>query len=150
MSEVTPYDTDFVAWADEQAALLRQRRFESLDLDNLTLEVEALAHRYRERAGDYLRNICDDLLKLGYGEPSVHEGYRQRIAEGQRRELSYLLDDYPSLRDSLPALLKRVYPRSNQDAHRELSHDRYSHAPFPETCPWTLEQILAHDFWPER
>jgi hypothetical protein len=150
MSEVTPYDTDFVAWADEQAALLRQRRFESLDLDNLTLEVEALAHRYREHAGDYLRNICDDLLKLGYGEPSVHEGYRQRIAEGQRRELSYLLDDYPSLRDSLPALLKRVYPRSNQDAHRELSYDRYSHAPFPETCPWTLEQILAHDFWPER
>ncbi|WP_179137427.1 DUF29 family protein, partial [Candidatus Entotheonella palauensis] len=44
----TSYHTDFVAWADETALLLRQRRFEKIDLDALVEEVEGLAKRDRK------------------------------------------------------------------------------------------------------
>ncbi|MEJ7138688.1 DUF29 domain-containing protein [Comamonadaceae bacterium SL12-8] len=33
------YDTDIVAWANEQAALIRAGRLEELDLDNLAEEI---------------------------------------------------------------------------------------------------------------
>jgi hypothetical protein len=36
------YETDFYAWSREQAALLRTQRFDDLDLDRLTEEVEDL------------------------------------------------------------------------------------------------------------
>jgi hypothetical protein len=39
----TLYDTDFVVWADNTAELIRARRFEELDIENLAEEVESLA-----------------------------------------------------------------------------------------------------------
>ena len=39
------YDADFYSWARDQAALLRARRFDELDLENLAEEVEDLAKR---------------------------------------------------------------------------------------------------------
>lgn len=44
----TQYHTDFVAWADETAKLLRQHRFEEIDLDALVEEIEGLAKRDRK------------------------------------------------------------------------------------------------------
>ena len=42
------HHTDFVAWADETAKLLRQHRFEEIDLDALVEEVDGLAKRDRK------------------------------------------------------------------------------------------------------
>ena len=36
------YEEDFYVWTEAQAALLRERRFEALDLANLIEEVEGL------------------------------------------------------------------------------------------------------------
>jgi hypothetical protein len=36
------YDTDFLLWIDATAALLKNRRFDNLDLDNLIEEIESL------------------------------------------------------------------------------------------------------------
>jgi len=36
------YNQDFYAWVQEQAALLKARQFEALDLDNLIEEVESI------------------------------------------------------------------------------------------------------------
>ena len=42
------YDNDFALWAERQAALLRARRFDELDLDHLIEEVEDLSRRERD------------------------------------------------------------------------------------------------------
>ena len=39
------YDEDFVVWASETARLLREGRFEEIDVENLVEEVEAMAGR---------------------------------------------------------------------------------------------------------
>lgn len=49
------YETDFVAWAQQQALLLKQGRLEELDLTNLIEEVEGLSRsdqRAPEKSGD--------------------------------------------------------------------------------------------------
>ena len=44
------YDTDVVAWAYQQAALLRARQWSSLDLENIAEEIEGVA-KAEKRAG---------------------------------------------------------------------------------------------------
>ncbi len=39
------YERDFCLWLEQQAALLRERRFDELDLANLIEEIEAMARR---------------------------------------------------------------------------------------------------------
>ena len=36
------YETDFFAWTQEQAQLLRERKFDDIDLENLAEEVETV------------------------------------------------------------------------------------------------------------
>ena len=36
------YESDFYAWAMEQAALLRERRLDAADIDNIAEEIESM------------------------------------------------------------------------------------------------------------
>jgi hypothetical protein len=56
------------------------------------------------------------------------------------------VDDSPSLRRAQADLLARGYPHARTRASGETG---LSLATFPEACPWTLEQVLDDDFWPE-
>jgi hypothetical protein len=51
------YEEAFPLWAERQAALLRARRFEQLDLDNLIEEVEALSRQERKSVEGYVETI---------------------------------------------------------------------------------------------
>jgi hypothetical protein len=53
------YAQDFYAWIQEQAILLRKKRFTELDVDNLIEELEGVASKdpRRKRRGSLLR--CD-------------------------------------------------------------------------------------------
>jgi hypothetical protein len=49
----------------------------------------------------------------------------------------------PSLRPKLPQSLTWVYRRAREDAAQE---SMLPHEVFPETCPWSLEQLLEGTF----
>jgi hypothetical protein len=57
-----------------------------------------------------------------------------------------MLEESPSMARELPTLLMKGYPLARQwasdDTHLPL-------ATFPIESPWSLEQVLAEDFWPE-
>ncbi len=58
------YEEDFYVWAERQAALLRARRFEDLDLDNLIEEVADLGGALKRSVRSRIRTIMEHLLKL--------------------------------------------------------------------------------------
>ena len=58
------YDEDFYVWTEVQAGLLRERRFEALDLGNLVEEVEALGRAEKSRVLNDASVIIEHLLKL--------------------------------------------------------------------------------------
>jgi len=88
----TLYQTDFVAWADETAKLLRQHRFEEIDLDALVEEVEGLAKQDRKAMRSQLQRLLIHLLKWHYlpidvprTVPLAHrEDFRRRLAAPKR------------------------------------------------------------------
>jgi Domain of unknown function DUF29 len=60
------YQADFYVWAEEQAALLRARRFDALDLENLIEEVEGLADTKLSAVLNGARVVMEHLLKLQF------------------------------------------------------------------------------------
>ena len=142
MSEL--YDTDFVAWAEEQAALLAEGRFESLDVANLIEEVRALAQQHQDALEGHLRVTMIYMLTRTYtkGRRDPLRNWQASI-ENARREIRRLLRKFPSLRASLEALTRDAYGDAIEDAHDELADDGDEHAPFPEACPWTVEQVMS-------
>jgi Domain of unknown function DUF29 len=141
------YDEDFYAWTQEQAALLRAKKWRELDYGNLAEELEALGKRDRRELEHRLEVLVMHLLKWRY-QPERRErsrGWRSTIRE-QRRRLTRLLRDSPSLRSEVPALLDDGYPHA---CGKALDETRLPPETFPPTCPWTAVQVLDDAFWPE-
>jgi hypothetical protein len=148
---MSQYDTDFVAWADEQATLLRERRFELLDLDNLIEEVEDLAGKHRDALSSDMKRLLTHLLKLAYTQGTLDpERLWRQSARNARHDIDDLVSQHRSLQGHLPVALAWAYPRACRDAHKQLADFHETHAPFPDACPWSLEQVLDEAFWPER
>ena len=57
------YETDEVAWSQEQVQLLRDRRWDELDLENLIEEIEDVGGRHRDAVESHLENLLMHLLK---------------------------------------------------------------------------------------
>ncbi len=143
------YETDFVKWAEEQATLLTERRFDLLDLDNLIEEVDDLAGRHRDALQSHLRVIMIHLLKLVYSTGSRDPEHAwKRSIRNARKAIRRLFDNHPSLRTHLELLSARTYEYATEDAHDELSDYGDGHEAFPADCPWTLDELLDHEFWP--
>jgi Domain of unknown function DUF29 len=141
------YDEDFYAWTQEQAALLRARKWHDLDYDNLAEELEALGKRDRRELEHRLEVLVMHLLKWRY-QPERRDrsrGWRSTIRE-QRRRLTRLLRDSPSLRSEVPTLLDDGYPHARGKA---LDETRLPPEALPLTCPWMAVQVLDDAFWPE-
>ena len=143
------YETDFVKWAEEQATLLTKRRFDLLDLEHLIEEVDDLAGRHRDALESYFRLILIHLLKVAYTQGSRDpERVWKRSVENARDEIQFLFEDYPSLRNHAERLSARAYKKAVVKAHKERRDDGDEHEPLPEDCPWILDELLDHEFWP--
>jgi hypothetical protein len=139
------YDTDYYAWTQAQAEALRQKDFAALDLANLAEEIESLGNEQRHAVRSHLRVLLWHLLKWAYQPDHRTTSWLTSIGVA-RAEIADRLEDYPSLRPHVPALLASAYPRARRLASAETGLPL---ATFPETCPWTVDQVLDEDFLPE-
>lgn len=145
------YNTDFYAWTQQQAALLREGAWPELDRANLIEEVESLGRSERHALYDRLIVLLTHLLKLqGASQrlPMVYDRNKrgwQTTCRTQRLRLARLLEDNPSLRPTVATEITRAYAVACLDAAEALQVDDDSMLP---QCPWTGEQILKMDFWP--
>jgi len=138
------YEQDFLLWSEDTAAKLRARDFENLDLENLIEEVEALGISQRNALVSRLIVILDHLLKRLYVDsPYDYNGW-ERTVRTQRLELSFLLEDMPSLKTHWPESFTKAWKRSLKKVHQD-----YPKTTFPDEWPYesTLEAILDRDFW---
>jgi hypothetical protein len=137
------YDEDFYVWAGSQAQLLRERRFDELDLEHLIDEVDDLGGALKRSVRSRARTIMEHLLKLQHSpaqEPRL--GWRETI-RAQRSEL--LGDLTPSLQRTFADELWELYDRARHDAEASL-RDHGEHAAadaLPEGCPYKPDQITG-------
>lgn len=140
-----PHDQDFYAWACEQAAFLRAGRLSELDLEHLAEEIDSMGASDRRELMSRLTVLLSHLLKWQYQPERRGTSWRLTIAE-QRRSIERLLEDSPSLRQRIPEFLDSEYADARDSAMYET---QLSKSVFPAQCPYTPEQVMAKDFWPD-
>lgn len=140
------YRTDFYAWVKTQAALLQAEEFENLDLPNLIEELEAMGTSQRNEVISRLKVLLMHLLKWQFQAAHRSRSWRNTI-NVQRWDLEAVLEDNPSLRRELPECIAKAYPRARREAIQETGLLR---SPWPDTCPWTMEQIFDETWLPEQ
>jgi hypothetical protein len=138
------YDIDIAAWAQEQARLLRARRFDVLDIEHIAEEIEDVGKSEQRELASRLAVLLAHLLKWQYQPKRRDNGWRRTII-AQRKEIAYHLEEAPSLKGKLtdPRWFDMVWAKALAQAASETGLDV-----FPEECPWTAGEILGEGFWP--
>lgn len=144
---VDTYEEDFALWAERQGALLRARRFDELDLENLIEEVEDLSRRERDAVESYTETIIEHLLKLALSSaPRPRRGWLVTV-DKQRAKLGRKLTT--SLGNHLRTELPQLYTGVRRPVARALAGGGPKAVP-PAVCPFSLDQILDPEWYPRN
>jgi hypothetical protein len=135
------YDTDYVAWLQEQVAHLHAGRLAALDVENVAEELESLMRKERRALGNRLEVLILHLLTWDHQPDQRANRWRATVAE-QRRRIRRLLLDSPGLKNELEPICRAAYPDAVQGAAIET---RLSESTFPATLPYTVEQIFERE-----
>lgn len=145
MPRSTLYDLDFYAWANEQAALLREGKLGQADIDNIAEEIESMGRSEKRELLSRLTILLLHLLKWRF-QPKGRGSSWEASIRIQRRQLSRHMTDNPSLKAKLLEAIGEAY----QDAIIAAAEEtKLSEAIFPTACPWSYEQISDAGFWPD-
>lgn len=139
------YEADFYAWTQEQARLLRERRWSDLDLENLIDEVESVGGSEKREIRNRLTVLHAHLLKWKYQPGHRGSSWTGTIFE-QREQLADILQSSPSLRDYFRRQVEGRYLGGRLLAAKESG---IAFGLFPEQCPFTADQVLDLHFFPE-
>ena len=149
---MTRYETDYYAWAHEQATLLAEGRFDALDVPHLVEELELMAESEHGQLVNRLIVLLTHLLKLHVAAQHLPvdlqragRGWRQ-TCRTQRVRLAQLLRRNPSLTPRLEQAVNDAYEVALLEAAAGLGLETL---PMPDVCPWEADAVLADDFWPE-
>jgi hypothetical protein len=139
------YDTDFVEWTAQNAALLRQGRFDEVDLEHVAEEIEDLGERDLVAVRSQLRRMLMHLVKQKIQPERDGASWRGSIVNAQGAIIDYL-ENSPSLLRPLTDSLPATYRRAIKEALSEtgLAGQR-NDLGIPETCPFNLSQLLDGD-----
>ena len=140
------YDYDFYAWSIQNARLMRQGKLSEIDVENIAEELESMAKRDRRELISRLTVLLMHLLKWQFQPDKRSRSWELTIDE-QRDQITLLLTDSPSLKHQLEERIANSYRLALKKAMKETCLPKNS---FPTDCPYTLEQIIADDFYPER
>ncbi|UIF86281.1 DUF29 domain-containing protein [Cupriavidus sp. UYPR2.512] len=143
----TSYETDVVAWAREQAALLRAGKLSAIDALHIADEIEDVGKSEQREFTSRMAVLLAHLLKWQF-EPSRRSKSRQFTIGTQRKEVAYILNEAPSLGAKFndDAWLDIVWSKARGIANNEAGLDLDV---LPEALPWTVDNVLSQEFHPE-
>lgn len=146
------YERDFYAWTRHQARALSRLRGVpgnlGLDPAHLAEEVRDLGNEQRYAVESQLERLIEHLLKLEYSALAEPRRVWARSVDNARYEIERRLT--PTLRRAVARRLATLYAHARRQARRALlDHpEPEAAAAIPESCPWTLDQLLADDWYP--
>lgn len=141
---ISHYEHDIIRWADEQARLLRAGRFAELDIEHIAEEIEDVGKSEKRELASRMAVLLAHLLKWQHQPQRQGNSWRRTIKE-QRNATAMCIKRTPSLKGELvdPDWWSQVWSDAVARASEETGL-----ADFPESCPWTSDQILDQAWLP--
>ena len=138
------YDTDFYAWANAQATLLRSGSLATADVEHIAEEIESMGRSEKRELLSRLAPLLMPLLKWQV-QPMLRGNSWRATIKVQRREIARHLADNPSLSARLPEVLGDAYGDAVLLAARDTG---LAESAFPASNPWTFAEVMDDGFWP--
>lgn len=142
----TAYENDIIAWANEQAYLLRSGLLSAIDIEHIAEEIEDVGKSEQRELASRMAVLLSHLLKWQYQPERQGSSWFLTIKE-QRKAILRRLKKTPSLNSSLgdAEWWEDAWLDARAVAEKEacVAFDR-----FPEACPWPIESILAENWLP--
>ncbi len=140
----TLYEIDDSLWLEATIELLKAKNFEALDLENLIEELEDLGNEKKFRVASFLQQIIRHCLLLQFwtSEREYNQAHWRSEIINFKDELNTYLTT--NLRNYLEHNLATIYEK----ALRYLRQKTDNKVNFPDTCPYSLEELLAPNWLP--
>ena len=140
----TSYEADVVAWASEQARLIRAGLLDQLDLTHIAEEIEDVGKSEQRELASRMAVLLAHILKWEFQPQKRSVSWTLTIKE-QRRLLARRLQRTPSLVPMLsdPEWIDEIWIDAKALAEKETVLDIGA---FPEVCPWVMAHVLAEDW----
>jgi hypothetical protein len=138
------YDQDFYSWLITNSQLIKEKRFSEIDVENIVEELESMGKSEKRELMSRLAVLLAHLLKWSYQPEQRSNSWKYTIEE-QRRAVEEVLEDSPSLKYQLDQKFNDAYSKAILIAARETG---FAKAKFPQDCPFTWEQAINDNFWP--
>ena len=138
------YTTDFDLWIQQTASLLRERRWQDIDLERLIDEVEDLSKSEKRAIVSQLTRLLLHLLKWQYQPERRSDSWLDSITDA-RLQIELSLQDSPSLTTYPVEQLEQSYQKARRSAGRQTGLPLST---FPEQCPFSLDNALSEDWLP--
>lgn len=132
------YDKDFYLWTQATAELLKEGKFNEVDIPSLVEEVESLGRSERRELKSRLIVLLMHLLKWEYEPEKRSQSWRSTISE-QRICIEELIEDSPSLQPFISEVFDDCYQKARQKASDETGIKLTF---FPQESPFTVEDVL--------
>ncbi len=143
-ADIASYDKDFYRWLLHSADLMKAGKFEELDIPHLVEELESMAKRDKRQLVSRLIVLLIHLLKWEF-QPGERSGNWKGSIREQRKRLSLVLEDSPSLRAVFEERLPDAYETARAIAADETGLEDNE---FPAKCPYSAAEILDSGFYP--
>ncbi|MCC5642090.1 DUF29 domain-containing protein [Nostoc sp. CHAB 5824] len=145
--EPTLYEEDYYLWVETTLKQLENKDIENLDWQHLTEEIEALGIEQRRKVESYLKQLLIHLLLYRYWETEkeyCQRGWQIEITNF-RDELEFYFRSKTLYNYSINCL-DTVYIKARRQAIQKTALQPEI---FPKKCPFTLENILNNEYFPE-
>jgi hypothetical protein len=141
------HDRDVILWSEEQARLLRARRFSELDLEHLADEIEDVGRSEKRELANRMSVLLAHLIKWKRQPDGRTNSWRTTIND-QRRRIALAIKETPSLKAVMRVAdwQEGVWLDARSQARKEMG---LTGDDLPEACPWPMEQAVDPEFWPE-
>jgi hypothetical protein len=140
----TLYEIDDSLWLEETIELLKARKFDALDLDNLIEELEDLGNEKKFRVASFLQQIIRHTLLLQFW--TREREYNQVHWKAEIVSFKDQLKRY--LTTNLRKYLEQEFDNIYEDAVRYVRQKTDNQVNFPDTCPYSLEELLDPNWLP--
>jgi hypothetical protein len=131
------HETDFHAWAFDQAERLRTGKI--IDGKNIAEELEDLGRSERRQLRNHLAVLLQHMLKWEFQQDKRTPSWSATIKE-QRRRINRSLAEMPSLKTTLNENIGYAYESAVTFASAETLIPEDD---FPTECPYSVEVILG-------
>lgn len=141
----TLYEKDFNLWIEQTINYLKNGDLSNLDRENLIEEIQSMGNSDKRETFSRLKILLMHLLKWKYQSQKRTPSWLNTIDE-QREQLELILKNSPSLKPYFQEILPDCYQKAIRAAVNETNLPRKT---FPIECPFTQEQILDADYFPD-